>query len=52
MQRGGNHLEVGEEHRGVEEGGGAEAGGDGEAGLARDRQPRGGHGLVPRARAG
>ena len=47
----GNYLEVVEEDGGLEEGAGAEPGGDGEAGLPRDRQPRGGHGLVPRARA-
>ena len=47
----GNYLEVVEEDGGIEESAGAEPGGDGEAGLPRDRQPRGGHGLVPRARA-
>lgn len=45
------HLEVGEEDGGLEESRGAEARGDGEAGLPRDRQPRGGHRLVPRPRA-
>jgi hypothetical protein len=47
-----NHLEVVEEDGGLEEGTGAEPGGDSEAWLPRDRQPRGGHGLVPRAGAG
>jgi hypothetical protein len=49
--RRGFNLEVVEEDGGLEEGAGAEPGGDGETGLPRDRQPRGGHGLVPRAGA-
>lgn len=52
MMRCGNYLEVVEEDGGLEECAGAEPGGDGEAGLPRDRQPRGGHRLVPRAGAG
>jgi hypothetical protein len=48
----GDYLEVGEEDGGLEQGGGAEPGRDGEVGLARDRQPRGGHGLVPGAASG
>jgi len=47
-----NYLEVVEEDGGLEESAGAEAGGDGEARLPRDRQPSGGHGLVPGAGAG
>jgi hypothetical protein len=46
-----DYLEVVEEDGGLEQGGGTEPGRDGEAGLSRDRQPRGGHGLVPGAGA-